>query len=229
MPKPVVKSIVLLSGGLDSVTNLYRAKQESKVVLALTFNYGQRAAKKEEAAAQYFCRLNNVNHKSIDLKWFSEIGKSSLIDRKYDVPTGEQVKIDDLKTSIETAKSVWVPNRNGIFLNIAAGFAESLGADLVVPGFNAEEAKTFPDNSENFLKAVSGSFEYSTANKVKAISYTIDLEKPAIVAIAKSLQIPLEKIWPCYFDGPKWCGECESCLRFKRALKSQGFDRLSDF
>lgn len=225
----MVKSVVLLSGGLDSVTNLYLAKKESKVVLALTFDYGQRAAEKEESAAQYFCKLNNVNHKSIDLKWFTDIGKSSLIDRKHNIPVGKQVQIDDMTTSAETAKSVWVPNRNGIFLNIAAGFAESLGAELVVPGFNAEEAKTFPDNSGTFLKAVSKSFEYSTANKVKAASYTIDMEKPAIVALAKSMQIPLEKIWPCYFAGPKWCGECESCLRFKRALKSQGFDRLSDF
>ena len=62
---------------------------------------------------------------------------------------------------------MWVPNRNGVFIAIAAAFAESLGADLVVTGFNAEEAATFPDNSAAFAAAATESLRFSTANGVR--------------------------------------------------------------
>lgn len=216
------KSVVLLSGGMDSTVNFLAARQESEVVLALTFSYGQRAASKEIEVATKLTSEFKIPHKILPLPFFQEFGKSSLTDSQKQIPTGSKVSIDDLKTSQESAKSVWVPNRNGIFLNVAAGFAESLEADWIVPGFNREEAATFPDNSQEFLEAATGSLKYSTSNQVQVKCFTTHLSKTEIVALGEKLSIQWNWIWPCYFSGSQWCGDCESCQRSKRALAANG-------
>lgn len=213
------KAVVLLSGGLDSTVNIFRASRELNVVLAVTFNYGQRAFINEKAAAQKICKILNIPHRVVDVEWFKEFTQTSLVNIENEVPT-EQVKIDDLNASQESAKAVWVPNRNGIFLNIAAGFAEGLGAQYVIPGFNKEEAATFADNSASFMHALDASFAFSTQNGVQVKCYTTDLDKTAIVGLGRSLGIDMDLIWPCYFSGTASCGKCESCLRFKRACQS---------
>jgi len=215
-----LKTLVLLSGGLDSAVNLYKAAKESKVVLAITFDYAQRAGAKEIEAATFLTRQLKIPHKIISLPWIKDFGGSSLIDLSRDIPQGVNVSIDNQEQSLKTAAAVWVPNRNGIFLNIAAGYAEALGAECVVPGFNIEEASTFPDNSEGFLNALTQSFAYSTANKVRTLCYTTHLNKSEIVKMGKNLEVPFEHLWPCYFAGDEWCGQCESCLRFNRAMNS---------
>jgi 7-cyano-7-deazaguanine synthase len=212
-----MKSVVLLSSGLDSTVNLYEAKAQSEVVLALTFDYGQRAAPREREQAKKICAHAGVAHKVIELPWFQDFTKTSLVDRQAEVPVKSDVSIDDLQVSQKTAKAVWVPNRNGIFLNIAAGFAEGLGADCIVPGFNIEEAATFPDNTDAFLVATTGALSFSTSNRVRAICHTTALNKTEIVRRGKELNVPFELIWPCYLAGEKPCGHCESCQRFRRA------------
>lgn len=214
------KFVVLLSSGLDSTVNLYTAQTQGQVVLALTFDYGQRAAAREIAAAKKICQQLKIPHRVLELPFFKDFGKSSLVDASLSIPTGSEVSIDDKKTSEKTAKSVWVPNRNGIFLNIAAGFAESLGADAVVPGFNQEEAATFPDNSKDFLQALTKSLDYSTANHVRVECFTTEMVKVQIVEVGKKLGVDWSLMWPCYQSFEKWCGECESCQRSKRALKA---------
>lgn len=214
------KAVVLLSAGLDSTVNLFLAKEEFEVVKVLTFNYGQRAAKKEIEKSSLICKKLNLPHQIIDLSWFVLVGKSSLLDKNKNVPVGAQVDITDLNASYQTAKSVWVPNRNGIFLNIAAGFAESLEADYVIPGFNKEEAATFPDNSVGFMKVLDQSFSYSTQNKVQVFCFTHSLVKTEILKKLLQLNVDLKSLWPCYFDNEAWCGECESCKRFINALNA---------
>jgi 7-cyano-7-deazaguanine synthase len=194
------------------------------VVLALTFNYGQRAAQQEIAHSAKLAAYMGVPHKVMDVTWFKDFNKSSLLVEDQVVPTGKDVEIDNLEKSAESAKSVWVPNRNGIFINIAAAYAEALGADAVIPGFNAEEAATFPDNSKEFLEQATKSLFYSTANHVKVGCYTAHLKKPDIVRLGQGLKVPWELVWPCYFAGEKWCGECESCQRAKRAFNSANVD-----
>ncbi len=218
------KALVLLSAGLDSSVNLYEAHLQLDVVMALTFNYGQKAASQEMTAARNLAAGLKIFHKVVDLPFFSDFNKSSLLVAGEDIPTGKNVDIHSLEVSHETAKSVWVPNRNGIFLNIAAGFAEALGVGVVIPGFNAEEAATFPDNTEDYIKALDHSFSFSTANNIKIKCFTSSLNKAEIVLRALELKMPLEKIWPCYFAGARWCGQCESCLRSKNAMLRAGID-----
>ncbi len=216
------KTVVLLSGGLDSTVNFLVSRAESEVVLALTFDYGQKAAKKEIEVTSQLTSTFGIRHLVLSLPFFQNFGSSSLTNPNKVIPTGGEVSIDDLQTSQETARSVWVPNRNGIFLNVAAGFAESLGADWIVPGFNREEATTFPDNSQAFLEAATESFKYSTANQVQVKCHTTQMSKTEIVELGLRLKLDWKWIWPCYFNGEKWCGQCESCLRSKRALQANG-------
>lgn len=218
------KAVVLLSAGLDSSVNLFKAHDSEDVILALTFDYGQKAAKKEVEHAAKLAAYLKIPHKVLSLPWFKDFNKSSLLMDSEVVPTGAKVDIQSHEQSLQTAKSVWVPNRNGIFLNIGAAFAEALGAQVVIPGFNAEEAATFPDNSEAFMKELTRSLSFSTANQVQVECYTVKLQKTEIVKKGMALNMPWNLLWPCYFSKEKWCGECESCLRSKRAFAAAGVD-----
>lgn len=223
------KFLVLLSSGLDSAVNLYAAKAEGEVALALTFNYGQRAAKKEIFSAAKLTSDLGVPHLVVEALWLGKIGQSSLTDFQKTVPVDEAVDIESLDTSLKSMKSVWVPNRNGVFLNIAAAYAEGLGVSTLIAGFNKEEASTFPDNSRDFLTSLSHSFYYSTQNHVQADSFTDHMMKNEIVKLGIKLQVPFQNIWPCYFAEEKWCGRCESCQRAKRAFKNNAVQLEANF
>ena len=215
-----MKSVVLLSGGLDSTVNLYEAHSRGHEILALHFQYGQKAQQKEHQSVVKLTRYLGVQLVELQLPWFSQIsGESALLDHEKRIPLGKSVQIASLDDSKKSAKSVWVPNRNGIFLNIAAGFAEARGYDFVIPGFNAEEASTFPDNSDEFLQILTTSFSFSTSNQVSAFCYTTAFQKSDLVRRAVDLEIPVQDMWPCYQSLEMWCGECESCQRFKRGLQ----------
>lgn len=213
-------AVVLLSGGLDSTVNFFAALNDGlQVKLAVTFNYGQRAAEREIAAAAQICNHAKIPHQVIGLPWLKNITNTALVNLNENVPQGANVKIDDYEQSMSTAKSVWVPNRNGVFLNIAAALAEANGADYVIPGFNFEEAQTFPDNSHEYLEQTTKALSFSTANKVQAHCYTVKMNKTQIVQFAKTLDVPFKLIWSCYMDGQVPCGTCESCQRLGRALQ----------
>lgn len=218
------KAVVLLSAGLDSTVNCIVAQREHQVDLALTFDYGQRAAAREIERAREICRRFDITHQVIELPWLGKTTNTALVNRSADVPTSAQVEIDDHSISLRSADAVWVPNRNGIFLNIGAAFAESLGADWVVPGFNAEEAATFPDNSREFLQAVDKTFHFSTRARVTTHCYTAAMNKTEIVALGREIGAPFDLMWPCYLAGERPCGDCESCLRFYRAASAAGLN-----
>ena len=224
-----MKSIVLLSGGLDSTVALAAAMQSSPIFLALTFDYGQRAARKEVAAAAALASHYGLKHRIIPVDFLAEITTTSLINRAESVPELTIEKLDDKNITCETADKVWVPNRNGVFINIAAAFAEALGCGQIVVGFNAEEGTTFPDNTPAYMAAVSRALSYSTQNGVKVISPTVDLTKPALVSLGRQLNVPFHLIWSCYHGGEYMCGKCESCLRLKRALQREGLTKTVKF
>lgn len=213
------KSVVLLSGGLDSSANLAFTAYFDEPVLALTIDYGQRAAQAEMAAAKKIAAYYGVEHQVFDLRWLGALGGSALTSSAINVPEIAQNKLDDLSTAKETAKQVWVPNRNGLFINVAAAIAESRKLQQVVVGFNKEEAATFPDNSSQFLGVATLSLKYSTSNHVKVACYTDMMDKSEIVQALRNLEkpFPFEMVWSCYHDGKKMCGKCESCQRFIRA------------
>lgn len=218
------RSIVLLSGGLDSAVSLAHARRESEVALCLTFNYGQHAAPKEIEAAANLAAYYHLRHQVVDLPFLGEITGTALVRSETVLPEPELALLDDPVAAGACASQVWVPNRNGLFINIAAAFAESYGAGLVVCGFNREEAATFPDNSAGFVRAANSALSYSTLNQVKVVSYTQLLSKADIVRLGMRCRVPFQYLWSCYRGGEKMCGRCESCLRFKRAAQEAALD-----
>lgn len=218
------KAVVLLSAGLDSTVNLFLAQKDYEILKTVTFNYGQKAADKEIQQSKKISTGLNITHEVIDVPWLGTISTSSLNRQDQRIPTGKEVSIDNHDVSLQTAKSVWVPNRNGVFLNIAAAIAETLKAQVIIPGFNKEEASTFPDNSEAYMKAATEAFKFSTQNHVEVKCLTLHMDKTEIVRKALEEKVPLKLLWPCYFSGDQWCGQCESCLRTKRAMMQNHVD-----
>lgn len=227
---PQAQSVILLSSGLDSTVNFHVALQKTQVKLALTFDYGQTAAPKEIERSAELCAFHMVKHVVIELPWLKDLGQSALTKPKsVPLPLGKSISIDNLQVSEKTAKSVWIPNRNGIFLNIAAAYAESLQANMIIPGFNAEEAVTFPDNSYEFIRETRRAFSYSTANQVDVQCFTINKTKNEIVKLGQSMEVPFHRMWVCYQNHDQWCGECESCQRAIRAFRANHVDILGHF
>ena len=215
-----MRAIALLSGGLDSVVATWAAHVQmgAEIVAVITCDYGQRAAKNEiKSAARVAERLGAKQH-VVKLPWLGSLGGSALTDTTTNVPLMAAETLDDFAVATETANAVWVPNRNGVLLNVAAAFADTLDADAVIVGFNREEAVTFPDNTPEFMIAADAFFSYSTKCHCKVISPTAPLSKVEIVRLGIELHAPLDCLWSCYHEGSEHCWTCESCRRLERAL-----------
>lgn len=220
-----MKAITLLSSGLDSVAALAIAAESLDIEMAITFDYGQRAGVREIEYSRKVSDYFGIEHKVIKLEWLSEITSTSLVNRHTDIPSLSFEDLDEsapAEITLASAKAVWVPNRNGVMLNIAGAFAESKECDYLVVGFNGEEAVTFPDNSLAFVQAVDNAFSYSTQNGVKVLAPLIELGKHEIVKRALESKAPLEYSWSCYHGEEVPCGACESCRRRARAFKNTG-------
>lgn len=220
-----MKAITLMSSGLDSVAALAIAAENLEIEMAITFDYGQRAGKKEIEYSRHVCKHFGIEHKVIKLDWLSEITTSSLVNRDIEVPSLSFEDINETASAEITdtsAKAVWVPNRNGVILNIAASFAESRDCTWLIVGFNREETRTFPDNSLAYVQAIDNAFFYSTQNGVKIFAPLITLGKTEIVRRALEAKAPLEYSWSCYHGEEIPCGRCESCVRRARAFQNLG-------
>ncbi len=209
-----MNSIILLSGGLDSLASLGLAKDKYNITLALTFDYGQKSAMQEIKASAEICKYYKIHHKIINLDWLKEITHTALVSDK-DVPTGMA-----LENPEQSAKSVWVPNRNGLFMNIAAAFADAEDYDFIIIGANKEEGQTFPDNTKEFIDSLNNEFKFSTRKHPQVLAPLINCNKNDIVKLALENNIPLEYTRSCYQNNEKNCGICESCMRLKNALKA---------
>ncbi|MBO7672774.1 7-cyano-7-deazaguanine synthase QueC [bacterium] len=202
------RAIILLSGGLDSVVSFGLLREKLDITLALTFDYGQKSLEKETAAAKWYCDYYKTEHKIIKLSWLKEITNTSLVSKNEIPDTDDE----------NSAKSVWVPNRNGLFLNIAGAYADSFGYNNIIIGANKEEAQNFPDNTKEFIERINSEFEFSTQIKPKVITPLINCDKEEIVKLALENKIPLDKLYSCYRNMEKHCGKCPSCVKLKKAL-----------
>ncbi len=221
------KAISVLSGGLDCTvaTSVYAKDYD---IHAITFNYGQKSFKRELKAAKEICKKMNWSHEVIDLPWLSKISTSSL-NTSEDIPEVSFDDLDDLEKSSETASSVWVPARNMVFTSIATSYAEALGAKIIIVGWDAEEAATFPDNSKEFLDTFNELIDVGSPDKIRIEAPAIDLNKEEIVKLGVEVGAPMDLSYSCYKGGDKHCGVCESCMRRKRAFKNLGIEDLSEY
>ena len=221
------KAISVLSGGLDCTvsTSVFTKDWE---IHAITFNYGQKAFKRELKAAKEICDEMGWTHEVIELPWLSKISTSSL-NTAEEIPEVTFNDLDDIEKSSKTASSVWVPARNMVFTSIAISYAESIGAEKIIVGWDAEEAATFPDNSKEFLNAFNELIDVGSPENIKIEAPAIDLSKEEIVKLGVEVGAPMELSYSCYKGGDKHCGVCESCMRRKRAFRQLGIDDLTEY
>lgn len=218
------KAISLLSGGLDCTvaTSVFARNYE---IHAITFNYGQKSFKRELEASKAICDKMGFEHIVIDLPWLGEISSSSL-NTDEDVPEVSEDDLDDLSKSKDTASSVWVPARNMVFTAIATSYAESIGAEKIIVGWDKEEAQTFPDNSKEFLNTFNDLISVGSPDNIIIEAPDIDLDKEDIVRLGVEVSAPMELSYSCYNGTENHCGVCESCVRRKRAFKKAGVEDL---
>lgn len=219
------KAIMLMSAGLDSTVSLALAREAGvEVEVGLCFDYGQRAAAAEWRQSQVLAAHYGLRLEKIELPWLAAINTAALSkDSQEALP---EVAIADLDSvigvTLASAAKVWVPNRNGLFINIAGAYADAAGYAEILTGFNAEEAATFPDNTPQFAEAITRSLAFSTQAQPKVVSYVQHVNKIEILREAVRLAVPIESLWSCYDSGEKHCGRCESCSRLRRALTAGG-------
>tara|TARA_R110002074_G_scaffold170005_2_gene331929 strand:- start:62920 stop:63597 length:678 start_codon:yes stop_codon:yes gene_type:complete len=210
------KAIVLVSGGLDSATVLAIAKQQGYECYALSFDYGQRHNSELVAASELVKIYKVRDHKTIKLG-MGEFGGSALTDDSINVPTKEGTGVP----------VTYVPARNTVFLSIALGWAEVIGAWDIFIGVNAVDYSGYPDCRPEFIKAFEELANLATKAGVEEGGFKIhtpliDLSKAQIIEKGAALNVNYSATVSCYQANAKGeaCGECESCR-----LRKQGFDK----
>lgn len=212
------KSIILLSGGLDSLVSLAVIKEKLNPKLAITFNYGQKSFNTEFKASKAISEYYGLKHEIINLEWLKNISKSALTTQN-NIPELDNTDLENSEITNKSANAVWVPNRNGLFINIAASYADAENYTHIIIGANKEEGQTFKDNNIKFIDAINKSLKNSTNNEVKVEAPLINFDKKEIVKEGLNYNAPFELLYSCYFGNKKHCGKCESCIRLKRALE----------
>jgi 7-cyano-7-deazaguanine synthase len=198
---------------LDSTVALAEvvATPDITVALTLSFDYGQRAWPAEAKASAAIAAYYGLPRRVVALPWLADLLPLRLKPEAALTAPASAVAMED-------TPAVWVPNRNGVLLNVAAAFAEHLGAQWVVFGANADEAQGFPDNTQAFREAQTQAFAYSTLTQVQVLTPVGQQSKAAIVARGQVLGAPLHLVWSCYEAGPHPCQRCPSCRRLQTAL-----------
>lgn len=221
------RGISVLSGGLDCTvaTSIYARDYD---LTAITFNYGQRSLKEEVCHAKLICKELNMKHVLIDLPWLNDISNSSLTGSE-DIPEIDEDDLDNYDVAIETAKSVWVPARNTVFCSIALAYAESIGAEIIIVGWDYEESVTFPDNSKEYLNAFNETIKYGSFDDIRIEAPLIDMNKVDIVKKGYEIDAPMDLSYSCYAGESKHCGVCESCKRRKRAFENAGIVDFTEY
>jgi len=212
------KAVIIVSGGVDSTTLLYKAINDGYKVYALTINYGQRHVKEIDYARE-ICANFNIVHKIVDLSALHEIlSGSALTDAAVRVPEAPETS-----EHYETLKSTIVPNRNAIFLSIAIGYAVSLEADHVFFGAHFSDRGVYPDCRKEFVEAFQHSERLATDRGGLVVEAPfVDKDKYEIVRLGAELGVPFGKTWTCYNGQELHCGACSSCRERKRAFQESG-------
>jgi 7-cyano-7-deazaguanine synthase len=211
------RAVVLLSGGLDSYTAAAVARRDGFELYALSFRYGQRHAIELQAAARVARDLGVARHLVLDLD-LSAIGGSALTSPDIDVPQDRPLEAAGIP-------STYVPARNTIFLSVALGWAEVLGAEDLFIGVNAIDYSGYPDCRPEFIHAFESMARVATRAGVEGGSLRvhtplISLSKADIVRLGTKLGLDYGLTVSCYAPVPDGtpCGRCDSCR-----LRAEGF------
>ena len=215
------KAVVLLSGGIDSTTLLYYVKNRlmAKRIYALSFNYGQRHAREIDMARWQSSNAEVAEHKVIDMAFFGKmIRKSSVLTNKsVKVPN-----IEDLDEHQRKQPPTYVPNRNMVFISIAAAYAETIEAYDIFYGAQKQDEYGYWDCSKDFITKINQVFRLNRRKAVKIYAPFAGMRKSKVLKIGLELGVDYEHTWSCYRGERKPCGKCPSCVEKERAFKEGG-------
>jgi 7-cyano-7-deazaguanine synthase len=209
-----MKVVVLCSGGMDSVTALYWARQEHTVAAAISFDYGSKHNHREiPFAAEHAARLC-VKHETVLLRFMDRLFASDLLASGGSIPEGHYAA-DNMKQTV-------VPFRNAIMLSVATGFAESICAEGLVIAAHGGDHAIYPDCREEFLRAMGDTMRLGTYAHVQLLRPFIALTKGQIVAEGSRLGVDFKRTWSCYKGGALHCGKCGTCVERREAFLQAG-------
>ncbi len=212
MQKTQCDAVMVLSGGMDSVTMLHEYALE--ISLAVSFNYGSNHNAREIECARHHCKLLGIKLVEIDLAFIGQTFKSSLLDGADAIPEGDY----DEKNITSTV----VPFRNGIMLAAAAGLAESHGLKRVMIANHSGDHAIYPDCRSTFVDAMSKAIAAGTFDQITVYApYTL-LNKSQIAMRGKRLELDYSTTYSCYRGGEYHCGRCATCLERRQALADAG-------
>lgn len=209
-----MKVCVLLSGGMDSVTALYEALGTHEVVACLSFDYGSKHNARENPFAKAHAERNGIPHHSIELDFMNRLFKSDLLKSGGRIPDGHY--------AAESMKQTVVPFRNGIMLAIAAGFAESIGAEGVLIAAHSGDHAIYPDCREPFMRAMGEAISEGTYAKIQLLRPFIAMDKAGIARRGAELGVDFSETWSCYKGGETHCGVCGTCVERREAFDLAG-------
>jgi 7-cyano-7-deazaguanine synthase len=209
-----MKTVVLLSGGMDSVVALHHARREHKIVAALSFDYGAKHNDREIPFAKWQAESCGVPHTTVPLDFIGREFESDLLKNGGEIPKGHYDE--------QTMKKTVVPFRNGIMLSIAAGFAESKNASGLVIAAHAGDHAIYPDCREEFLRAMGDAIRLGTYAEVEVLRPFIDRTKADIARRGAELGVDFSRTWSCYVGGETHCGECGTCVERREAFQLAG-------
>ncbi|HEY1939797.1 MAG TPA: 7-cyano-7-deazaguanine synthase QueC [Candidatus Angelobacter sp.] len=210
------RSVVLLSGGMDSCVCAALAVRESEAA-ALHVSYGQLTEERERLAFERICdRLGIKQRLAVRNEVFARIGGSALTDTSIAVPDAG----DEIGASIPVT---YVPFRNTHFLAAAVSWAEVLGAEKIYIGAVEQDSSGYPDCRPAYYQAFNSVIKAGTSEgKIAVVTPLIAMRKAEIVKLGLDLSAPFDLTWSCYSREDKACGVCESCVLRQRAFAEAG-------
>lgn len=207
-------SVIIVSGGMDSITLLYEYKE--RIALGVSFDYGSNHNAREIPFAELHCRRLGIPHLTIPLDFMHCYFRSSLLEGAEAIPEGNY---DD-----DNMKSTVVPFRNGIMLSIAAGLAESRGLHYVMMANHGGDHTIYPDCRPAFVDAMSQATEAGTYVGVQVSAPYTQITKTDIARRGAALGIDYTETWSCYKGGERHCGKCGTCRERIEALAEAGIE-----
>lgn len=208
-------TIVICSGGLDSVSLAHKVAAEGRLRGLLSFDYGQRHVKEVEFAAACARRLD-VPHKVVDIGAVGSALSGSALTGDVDVPDGHYAE--------ETMKLTIVPNRNAIMLAIAFGMAAAEKAGAVAAAVHGGDHFIYPDCRPEFIDAFQIMQDRALDGVAEIRLYTpyVNLPKSGIVRDGTAHGTPFAETWSCYKGGDRHCGRCGTCVERREAFHIAG-------
>lgn len=205
-------SVIVLSGGMDSVTLLHAEKE--RIALAVTFDYGSNHNAREIECARRQCELLGIEHVVIPLSFMGKYFESSLLSGADAIPEGHY--------TAENMKSTVVPFRNGIMLAVACGLAESRKLRHVMLANHGGDHAIYPDCRPGFIMAMSDAMKEGTFDGVDIIAPFTNITKTDIASLGARLGVDYSLTYSCYRGGERHCGKCGTCVERIEAFRDAG-------